>query len=51
LVIDLPDLGFILAGMAKENPRHHPRSWAGGHAKGWVKSEVYIWGKVNEAVS
>ena len=28
-VIDLTDLGFILAGMAEENPRHHALSFSG----------------------
>jgi hypothetical protein len=26
-VIDLTDMGFIIAGMAKENPRHNALSW------------------------
>jgi hypothetical protein len=27
-VIDLTDMGFIVAGMAKENPRHNALSWS-----------------------
>jgi hypothetical protein len=28
-LINLTDIGFIIAGMAKENPRHNVLSWSG----------------------
>jgi hypothetical protein len=28
-VIDFTDMDFIIAGMAKKNPRHHALSWSG----------------------